>query len=396
MRKRQRGGRLNTGEPYSSVRVTFLGSAVTVVCVLPTFLVGAMAIQISDEFAFSATVLGLAIGVSRGSGAIGSIVLGRVVDRIGAVRALRLAMGIAAVTSLGMFGAAVGTVSLLAWLAAASWANALGQPAANRLLANVVHPTRLGTAFGVKQSAPPTASMLAGLCVPAIAVTLGWRWAYLMVAVLAIVVAFAIGRRPPAKTRADTLKLTVSFGGPNIILFAIAFGSGTAASSAATAFFVNSAVWSGTSPDAAGLLLAAGSVAAVATRVIAGLASDRMSIGHLKLCAGMLAVGSSGFVLLAIGHSETVALGIIIALAGAWGFNGVFWLAMVRAFPANPGAITGALSPGGYIGAAAGPIAFGFLAERVGYSFAWASGGAIALLAVLSMLFGARRLKAQA
>jgi MFS family permease len=351
-----------------------------------------MAIQIADEFAFGAALLGLAIGIARGSAAVGSVLFGRVVDRIGAVRALRLAMAIAAVTCFGMFETTVGPVSLMVWLAAASWANALGQPAANRLLANVVSPTRLGTAFGLKQSAPPVASMLAGLCVPTLAVTLGWRWGYLMVAVMAIVVAFAVGRRPPARPRREPLPAGVPFRSRNIVMFAIAFGSGTAASSTATAFFVTSAVGSGTSPDVAGLLLAAGSIAAVVTRVTAGLASDRMRTGHLKLCALMLAVGSLGFVLLALGRSETLALGIVITLAGAWGFNGVFWFSMVRAFPANPGAITGVLSPGGYFGAAAGPIAFGLLAEHAGYSWAWAAGGVMAVVATLAMMLGARRL----
>jgi MFS family permease len=62
------------------------------------------------------------------------------------------------------------------------------------MLSNAVPARRLGAAFGIKQSAPPATTMMAGLSVPLLAVTLGWRAGYLTSAVLAAIVAVAARR----------------------------------------------------------------------------------------------------------------------------------------------------------------------------------------------------------
>jgi MFS family permease len=365
---------------------------VTVVCVMPLFLVGAMAVQISTELALGTSALGLAIGVSRGSGATASAALGRLADRIGAVWSVRMALGIAAVSSWGIFSTVVGVKSLIAWLVVAGWANALGQPAVNRLLARVVQPDRLGLAFGVKQSAPPAALMLAGLCVPLVAATLGWRWGFATVVMAAAAVFLMVGQRPALAQRRphEALPARVSF--RETWLFSVAFALGTAASSAGTAFYVHWAAALGSNPSAAGIVLAVASLAAICARLLSGWASDRMGGGHLRVCAGMLVVGCLGFALLASGSARLGSIGIVIALTGAWGFNGVFWFALVRAYASAPGAITGALAPGGLVGAAAGPIVFGVLADEVGYAASWSAAALMSLAAAGAMVLGGRRL----
>ena len=58
-------------------------------------------------------------------------------------------------------------------------------------------PSRLGLSFGIKQAAIPIATLLAGVAVPTVALTVGWRWAYLIgagLALLALLIAPA-GRR---------------------------------------------------------------------------------------------------------------------------------------------------------------------------------------------------------
>ena len=380
------------GGSYSPTGAALLASAVTVVCVLPTFLVGAMAVQISTELALSTSTLGLAIGISRGSGAGASAPLGRLADRIGTVWSLRLAMVIAALSSLGIFLTVVGVKSLVAWLVVAGSANALGQPAANRLLARVVRPGRLGAAFGVKQSAPPAALMLAGFCVPLVALTAGWRWAFFLGAAAAGLVILAVGRRPSEAARSPRVSVVERVSRRETAIYTVAFGFGTAASSAATAFYVASAVASGTSPSTAGLILAVASCAAVLARLISGWGCDRMATGHLRMCAYMLGVGCVGYAFLAVGNPNFAAMGIIVALAGSWGFNGVFWFALVRAYSAVPGAITGALAPGGLLGAAVGPIAFGYLAEHATYETAWMVAGVMSAMAAWAMVLGDRRL----
>ncbi len=376
----------------SAVGATTVSGVATVACVLPVFLTGAMAIQISQDLAFGAASLGVAIGVFRGSSAVAAVLLGRLADGLGAVRSLRLALGFGSAAALGISATAVGWKSLIAWLALAGLAAALGQPAANRLLANAVTTQRLGTAFGIKQSAPPAASMLAGACVPVVALTIGWRWAFLSIPILAVMAAIGVGRRRPTVTRSPRPKASPRLGDRGRVLgFGLAFGLGTVASSAATGFFVTAAVQSGFSSNLAGTVLAVASAFAIATRLVAGVVCDRMPAGHLWLCAALLAVGSVGLGLLAVVPPDIMAVAVVIALGGTWGFNGVFWFALVRAYPGAPGTITGAVAPGGALGGATGPILFGLIAEAQGFPAAWLFAGVASFMAAFVMALSAQR-----
>jgi MFS family permease len=371
-----------------------LGGAVTVVCILPVFLTGAMAVQLTADLAFGTAALGVAVALFRAAGAVASPHLGRLVDVLGAIRSIRAAALLAATASLGIAATTHRWASLVPWLMLGGCAQALGQPAANRLLANIVHPGRLGTAFGIKQSAPPAASMLAGVSVPLIALTWGWRWAFALAGVLAIAVAVAVGPHPPrdaVRSRSAAQRSRLERRGL-VIALAVAFGLGTSTSSAVTTFYVDAAVRGGTDPRFAGTMLAVASVVAIAARVACGITCDRLRGGHLRLCAGLLALGSVGIGLLSLGAPNWMAAGSLIALAGTWGFNGVFWYALLRSFPRSPGRITGALAPGALLGSTAGPITFGVIAEQVSYAVAWGIMALVALVAAAAMVLGARSL----
>ncbi|WP_052667848.1 MFS transporter [Nitriliruptor alkaliphilus] len=154
-------------------RAMLVGTAATVVASLPVFFTAAMAVPLRAELGFGTVGIGAAVGVFFGTMAVSSLYLGRVADRLGATVSLRIAtLGVAA-AALGIAALSRDWLSLTAGLVVAGLAAALAQPAANRLLINRVRGARLGTAFGFKQSAPPTASMLAGLAVPAISLTVG-------------------------------------------------------------------------------------------------------------------------------------------------------------------------------------------------------------------------------
>ena len=64
--------------------------------------------------------------------------------------------------------------------------NALAQPAANALVVRSVAARRQGLALGVKQAAIPMATLLAGLAVPSLGLTVGWRWAFVGAAGLSV------------------------------------------------------------------------------------------------------------------------------------------------------------------------------------------------------------------
>ncbi len=382
----------------SARRALVIGAAATVVGAFPVFFTAAMSVQVAADLAFGPVGIGAAVGVFFGTVAVSSVPLGRLADRLGASRSLRIATLGAAVSAFVIAAFARGWLTLALGLVIAGVSAALSQPATNRLLMSRIGGARLGMAFGLKQSAPPVASMLAGLAVPAVALTVGWRWAYVAAGVAALLVALVVGPRPgpvsgrlqrtprgrpgPLPHRATLLVLVVSFG----LAFAV--------SSAVLGFYVDSAVHAGASQQGAGLVFAAASLTAIVTRLLAGAACDRYDFAPLRLSAALLAAGAVGIGLLAAGRPAVGTFGAILALGGAWGFPGVFWFALVRSYPDTPGRITGTMAPAA-IGGVIGPVAFGAVATRAGYPLAWGLTCLLAGIAAGAMLFGAHRLAGQ-
>lgn len=363
------------------------------VCLLPVFLMGSLATFIQDDLHLSAAGLGIAVALNRAAGAATSPVLGRSADRFGATRSLRIATGTAMVASLGIALTASSTIILIAWLMVAGCSVALVQPAANRLLSARVTKGGLGKAFGIKQSAPPLASMLAGISVPLIAVTVGWRWAFVVAAAAAALM--TIGIRPVRRIRGKRPSPASHPPQPadrwTIVTLATGFGLGTSCSSSVTTFFVVSIVERGTGDVVAGALLAIASLVAVLARLVGGVAADRVPDNHLRICSAMALAGAFGVAALSVADTVPLqAIAVVVALTGTWGFNGMYWFALIRAFPNSPGTITGAVAPGGLLGATIGPIAFGLIAETAGYPHAFRVATVAAFATALVFMLGNR------
>lgn len=378
---------------YSPRRAIALGGSGLAVCLMPVFLTGALAVEMTRDLHFGAVGLGAAVAAHRLASAMTAVFAGRLADHLGAVRSMRLAVTTSGLACAGLALTAHGWTVLALWLALSGCAMSLADPAGNRLLVNVVPPNRLGRAFGFKQSSPPAATMLAGLSVPLVAALVGWRWAFVITAAACVVIVLAVGRAPTRSRRSSERRERIRLHDPvGIVLLSAALGLGSAASATVPAFFVSAAADAGSSTHLAGWLLAAASVVTVLTRVVAGLVADRMTGRHLLLCASGQIVGAVGLVLLS-SHDPRLVLGaVVLALAGTWGFHGVFWFAAVRTHPATPGAITGAVAPGAFIGGVAGPMVFGAIAAGPGYTAAWTFAAGLSVCAAAAMLVAARRL----
>jgi MFS family permease len=379
--------------PPSPRRATALGAATTVAYMLPVFLVGALAVPVTAELGFGDVGLGAAVAVYYAAMAAASVHLGRAVDRIGALRAMRVSAVAAAVATLGIAALARSWVVLAALLAVGGTAGALGQPSANRLLSRRVPAHRLATAFGLKQAAPPIASLLAGLSVPSIGVLLGWRAAFVAAGAVAVVLAVAVG--PPTGTvrqaaaERDRRRL-----GDRPTLLALGFGLGFAfaANSSILAFYVVAAVDAGTPEPRAGLYYALASLAAIVSRVVLGVAVDRWPIRPLLLCACLMAFGGVAAAGLAAPSATVMAAALPVALVGTWGFNSVFWFAAVSAYPEAPGRVTGVLAPAA-LGGTLGPVAFGAIADTAGYPSAWWMVALLGLAGAASLQLASVRLR---
>jgi predicted MFS family arabinose efflux permease len=393
---------LDLSSERSTVSLAALSSAAFA---LPLFLVGALAVQIRADFVFDAASLGLMIGIGRGAGVITSVPLGSLADRLGATRALGVAAFISVVASIGVAVAAWSWLSLAAWLVLASTANSLGLPGANRLLIRSVRSERRGLAFGIKQSAPPTATLLAGLSVPAVALTIGWRWTFVLVALLAsaLVLLFRMRARSLGQTDRSQLGRNESpeqsrvTRRSTLAILAVGIGLTMMASTSLAAFLVDYAVNQGSPEDLAGYGLAAASLATVCMRLWAGARADRMASLHLRFCSVLIAVGALGFTVLAASNSSIlIFLGALIALPAGWGSNGVFWYALTRANPASPGLVTGVVRPGALLGGSLGPFVIGLVITNSSYHMAWALAAGICVMASVAMLVGDSRMTKEA
>jgi MFS family permease len=175
-------------------------------------------------------------------------------------------------------------------------------------------------------------------------------------------------------------------------VLACAAGLAAAGGNSIGSFLVASSVHVGLSEPAAGFLLAGVSVLMLVVRIGMGLLADRRGRGYFEMVAVMMAVGTTGYLLLATGGMAVLALGAAVAAGGGWGWPGLFNLAVVDLDRRAAAVATGITQTGVYLGAVGGPLLFGAIAERVSFGAAWVSSGVLALLGSVTVLLGRRAL----
>ena len=163
---------------------------------LPVFLVGSLEVEMRSSLSMDVARFGVALAIYYLVAPVTSVPGSRLSERIGGDRSLRTAAALSALALLSIAGAVNDWSELVPALMVAGFATSLAQPSANLLLAESFPKTRQGVAFGVKQSAAPLASLLGGVAVPLIALSVGWRWAFASAAAVATVSAIALPRLP--------------------------------------------------------------------------------------------------------------------------------------------------------------------------------------------------------
>lgn len=385
-----------TSSPSIGWRAVVSAVATDTVAILPVFLAAGLAVQIGDDIGLSLTGLGIAVGLFFGAAALASAPMGRVAERWGWARSLRVAALAATASLLGTALLARSARTLTALLVVSGVAVALGHPAANLAIARRVPVRRHGLFYGLKHAAVPTSTLLAGLAVPTIGLTIGWRWAFLGGAALALATAAVIPiRDEPAVTGpVPTSGAKLSTDLRLLVILAVAVGLGIGGMDALAAFIVSYSVDIGIPEGTAGLLLAAGSITGIAARMIAGWMIDRRRESDLAAIATMLVIGAIGVTVLNLGSTPGLLVGGLVAFAAGWGWSGLFTFAVVRDNPRAPAAATGVTQVGKLIGAAVGPAAFGWLADSVSFDAAWwATTASLICAAGLMYLVRRRRTK---
>ena len=359
----------------------------TVATVFPGFLIGALSVQVSDEFDVSEATYGWGLGSFFLAATAGSIVMGRLAQRIGPRNQIVIALGASATAQLGLAAFAESFAAVVGFLMVAGFMNSAVQTAVNLALARA-QLTRLGLAMALKQSGMPSAALLSGFAVPVLALTVGWRWAYVSGAGLALVALTAVrivieplprdaltrSAAPASSRRSLTLAaLTGTF---------LAFSAGSL-----NAWVVSSGVDAGISPGVAGLMLSLGAGSGIALRLVSGLRSDSMTMAPFRAGGLTALVGAIGMAALASRVAGLHVAATILAFGGGWIWPVFTNFGVVRTNAAAAGAATGVTQMGVYVGVFTAPLVTGQLIDRSGYQLMWlvvaaaaVIGAAIALL----------------
>ena len=363
--------------------------AVVTVGVMPVFLVGGLAVQLRHSLGMGPALLGLVASLFFATAAVTARPLATLTERVGPSVAMRVS-ALGSALCLFAMAAVSSATPLLILIAVAGVVNSLCQPACNELLMRRVPAARQGFAFAVKQSAIPVATLSAGLAVPAVALTIGWRWVFGIAGGLAVLAVFSVPKL--AWTRpSQTARKKGSSAGLLLALLSIGAGFGAAAANAMGAFVTTSAVQVGYGAADAGLMLALGSAVGLTGRLSAGVASDRLRPNLLRMAIGMALVGSVGFLLIALAEPALFIVGLVLGFGFGWAWQGVFNFAVAKRFPDRVATATAVTQTGVYVGGAAGPLVFGLLASHIGMQAAWLAGFVMMLLAAVSVYFAQRR-----
>lgn len=375
------------------VRPLLVALAITTAGVAPGFVAGAMAVQMQPELRLSDAIFGLGLATFFAAGGLLALPGGRLADRLGWRRSVQIAgsANLLAVLLIAVGARNSGTFVAFMFLSGATLA--LTGPAGNLVLAREMPRHRLGLVFGIKQAAIPLATMSAGLAVPVIALTVGWRWAFVAAATYPAVALVATAAHRPAIHATDLDPRPLSTRrrtGRGLVAFALSSGLATTGTGALAGFFVLSSVRLGLSEATAGVFYAVASGAGLLVRVLAGWLADRYVARGFVAVRTLMLVGASGFLLLALRSESLVLPGALLAFACGWSWAGLLLYGVVRQHPDGPAASTATVQVGSTAGVAFGPMLFGLMSQHFGDAAGWLTAGSMLILAAAFVWLGDR------
>ena len=363
-----------------------------------------LAPEIAREFGVETRWVGVFVGVVYAGAMFSSLACGGFIERQGSIRVSQACVVLCAI---GVCMMALTPANAPALLALAALVIGVGYgpitPASSHLLQRTASPSRMALTFSIKQTGVPAGVALAGVLLPAIALGMGWRATFAIVALGgAIVLALAqpiragldADRQPRrgfsiAGIFAPLALLRQSPPLRDLALLSLVYSATQVClTSFLVVYLTETLRWT---LVAAGFALTAATLGGVAGRIGWGYVADRflaprrvlMLIGSLAACCG---------VALALATPQWSSRGIVpLALlfgATAIGWNGVQLSEVARlAPPGSAGKVTGASSFVTFAGVVIGPPSFALLTTvtgSFGSGFAtFAVLGAVAALVLL-------------
>jgi predicted MFS family arabinose efflux permease len=312
--------------------------------------------------------------VTFGSAALSALLLGGPSSRFGA-RTVMVAVSVGSIAGLAVLALAESYAVVVVAGVLSGVAQALSNPATNRVVAGVPAQQR-GALIGWKQSGVQAAQLVAGLAAPLIAAAVGWRWAVAAGVVLGLLgVVSALATRPVAAT--DRTPGRPEESGPISVGMLTAYtffiGFGLQATNAHLPLFAHVELGLGLRP--AGLIAALVGLVGLLSRIWWGRRADAGPRQAATLLT--LAVGAALGVVLVMAStllgSWLVWVGAAVFGGAALASNSVTMVVLIRTVPVESlGPATAFLATGMYLGFGTGPLAFGLTLDLgAGFGVAW-------------------------
>ena len=339
------------------------------------------------------------------SGLLFSMPGGRLADRLGVRPSF---LGGLAVAAIGLLAAALapGFLAFLVCLFVAGSGWSVVNPALGKAIMDVFPVSERGIAMGVKQMGLTLGGLVAALALPAIAATLGWRYAVGACSVV-VAVPVALGWRPLAAFHVGVRGATSTAcerGATSwwwarrpalVVFFATGFVLGMVQGAVLSYLPLFTIQGLGFDKIGAGLLVAASQAGGAVSRLALGAASDRWAAGRRsRWLAFTGAIGAAIFLVYAVWPATSAGLAGLLAFAtgvGAYGWVGIFFVISVEAGGRDQaGLLSGVAFASIVLGLLVGPPIFGLLLEGFdSYAVAWAVFAVLSgLVAIISLLAG--------
>jgi ACS family hexuronate transporter-like MFS transporter len=380
---------------YALVVTTFTQAASAAVIAA----IGPLAPLLQQDFGISRAQVGLVQGAIYLSSTAFSLLGGVLADRVGERRVLMLSGAVAgigslAVTGVWAFAALIGVALLI------GVGTGMQNPAGSAAVMRWFPPRRRGVAMGIRQTGVPLGGVLAATLAPLAAAAWGWRSAYLLAGLMALVgvgliaVSYFDPVRPSGASAESAMSIRTLARDRRLWLIAIVYNGQIVAQYAVTVYlvlFLHEAI--GLTLVAAASMLALVNVAAIAARIGWGIVSDNLFGGARRPALILVIVLTFGSMLFAaaLPAGASPALVVLLALmlgAAAYAWTGLYGALTVEAVGARSAATAVAwVHVLGGLGSFGGAPFFGFVVDRTGsYRVGWLVAAGIVALGLVAAL----------
>ena len=347
------------------------------------FFPGFLATVLSEDLLVSKGKVGLIVGIYFGATGLGSILSGKITQRIGPRASIVIDMAVVATCSFSI--AIIGTYSV--WVISSVLAGAaygLSNTGTNVVIGKVVSAEKRTLAMSVKTSGVPLMAALAAAIGPWSAKQ--WQWEHILVVNGAVAICVAISALLVLPNLAiDSVKQAENNALPsNFYWFGIASFLLIAGSQPLYSWIVSYLEDSlDASSGFAGIVTSVACFCGVIVMICNGLFADKLgSKSRVSLLMALLFSSSIAVVLVSLGPAlgiSFVIIGAIIGVSTQLSAIGTMHACIVDKAPFSVSKATGITMTGYYLGALASPPLFGFVVDWTG-SFAYSWIGTVALL----------------